>query len=279
MSKNRNENFDAQIRVAEEDSRSIGQMKSDDVEAKKIEEGVVESVQKFSDGDGYSLTLEGGLGFGVGGDCNKKKIEPKKGMHCRIYGGFGSSFWGVELDGEEVFYRTPLERIADRIEWLALYDRDKRERWEAERDGLMSDFESLSPPLKARMERFVEKDENFWRDSGGYELYAVKEADNFVNRARQAVAAGENEEAEEFWIDEDLRRKASYGNYEDTWWATVPESAEERWVLWTYALNSEAYDYDYKRQQEITGASDGHSGNTYGAATSLACAVLKGVEV
>lgn len=245
-----------------EDGRTIGEMIAQDPHT----EYVVERVEPGK--DGTTVYLDGSL-------CTFLAGPPvKAGDTVWIYdggrGGWGSERHGWALNGEIVEWRTPLERVAERLRWLAAHDRKRREQFVEERMKLDADFAGLPTPLKERIERFRVESPDFRVKDESYELFCCVEAAKFANAARDPHREGKDE-AEAFWENPDLRAKAG-----GSVWDERPESAEVRWLMWAWALNTRAYDYDHERQQKVLGLSDAHSGNTFGGAMHLANALLKG---
>lgn len=247
-----------------EDGRTIGEMIAQDPHT----EYVVEKVERGK--DGTTVHLEGSLCTYLPGP------EVNVGDTVWIYDG-GRSGWGSErhgwaLNGEVVEWKTPLERVAERLRWLADHDRKKREQFVDERMKLDADFAGLPTPLKERIERFRVESPDFRVKDESYEMFCCVEAAKFAHAARSDRREGK-EEAEEFWESTELRSQCAGGV-----WDERPESAEVRWLMWAWALNTKAYDYDYKRQQKVLGCSDQHSGNTFGGAMHLALSLLSGAS-
>lgn len=254
-----------------EDPRTIAEMKADDTE---FDGGQITSVARTE--HGYSLEWASGEGgtFGIGltDDKNPDKVEPEVGDQIRVYGRFGSRIHGIDLNGRECFWLTPLERTAEYVQWLADHDRRKREEFAREKPDLDAQYDALPDPLKARIDRFRSESADFRVDSEGYELFCCTEAAKVAQAARDAIEAGADSEAvDEFWSRTDRKP--------DTIWEDEPESSEARWLLWAWALNTDAYDYDHARQKRLLGLADGHSGNTFGGSMALANALLAGEKV
>lgn len=186
----------------------------------------------------------------------------------------GSQFHGVDIDGREVFYRTPMERDADRAVWLAEHDRENREEYAERKEQRDRDYEALPEPLKNRIARFRAADPAFRVESEGYELFCCVEAAKFVERARDAAAHGANRVAVEKFFAQPERKDG-----EKVWDGEHPEDPALAWLLWAWAVGSEGPDYDHDRQRELLDYSRDHSGNTFGGAMAMAGAILRGEEV
>lgn len=243
-----------------EDGRTIGEMIAEDPHT----EYVVERVERGK--DGTTVYLDGSLcTYLPGPEIN---VGDTVWIYDGGHGGLGSERHGWALNGEVVEWKTPLERVAERLRWLADHDRKKREQFVEERMKLDADFAALPTPLKERIERFRVESPDFRVKSESYELFCCVEAAKFAAAARDDRREGKDD-AEAFWDSTRLRAEAG-----GTVWSARPESAEARWLLWAWALNTEAYGYDHKRQRMVLGLSDQHSGNTFGGAMHLAFSLL-----
>jgi len=201
-----------------------------------VTEGVIERVEPYGDGKGWSVTLSDHTGCGV----REAGVEPKVGDTLTIYGTFGYSFHGQALNGKLLWYLTPEEEEAERQQWLADHDRKKREEFEANREQLDRDYDSLPPLFKMRIDRFRKANPDFRWESESYEMFVCT----------QAVVLAE-------WAREGTH---------------TPEEAVAKIEAWN-KINSADHDppYDYRAQVDaVPGWADGHSGNTHGCAVMLA---------
>lgn len=218
-----------------EDPRTIADM----VEQDRYDDVTIEKVERPSGGyEHWTLSWDGGI---TSGFKFPEGVEPEEGDTLRLYGGagLGSTRHGYALNGRLIEWKTPFERIADRVTWLANYDRDKRERFERERAELDAKYEALSPPMKARIDRFRSKRADFRIDAEAYELMPCIDGEKIAEALRPRVEAGED-----------------------------PEKVVK-----------EFYDLPYEEQDKLVGLEPGHSGNTFGGACALARALLAGEPV
>lgn len=265
---------------------TIEEMKAADTFADEEIKVVTPSFDEGGRLDGYTFTTAKGTGFGIyrsrAGDA-LDEIKPNPGSTVRVYPGTLGNVHGVDIDGVEAFWKTPMERDLERLEWLADHDRSQREEFAERKPKLDADFAALPDPLKARIQRFRDEDPGFRVTSESYELFCCVEAAKFAKAANKA--ANDNADALDvarFWGDENLRLAAlSVSGIEESVWGVDPgpDKYAERWLLWAWALNTEAYDYDHARQFEALDAEAGHSGNTFGGAMMCALRLLRGDEV
>lgn len=236
-----------------DDPRTIAEMKADD---DNFEEGEVTSVER-ADATGFEVLYDGSTGLFV--PRIEGKPEPKVGDVIRVYGAFGQPFYGIDLNGVEVFWRTPWERFANRIAMLAGFDRDNRETFAREREAMDRRYDELPPPLKARIDRFRAERADFRIDSEGYEMAAVGDAPKIA----RALARQEG------WaLDENLRACRGVVGGEP-----IPEPEVDR-------VAKAFFDADYTEQRQLVPDLDeGHSGNTFAGACSLAYRLLAGLPV
>jgi hypothetical protein len=166
------------ITIPRTDGRTIEELKTAD----GYGEFTVERADYRDDGS-VTITTTDGTGFGItaadlqnwkearnggrGGTVNDPPLI-EKGMTGRIYPRGLGLIHGIDVDGTEVYWKTPAERAADRANWLAAYDRDQREEFAHERAKLDADYEALPPKLKARIDRFRAEDEGFRVTSESY---------------------------------------------------------------------------------------------------------------
>lgn len=228
---------------ADPDPRTIAEMIATDefeiVEVTKVEPG--------QDGWFY-ITTDAGFGTGVRG------AEPKVGDTVWLYNGgvsFGSRH-GWALNGTIIEWQTPWERFAERVKWLADYDRRQREDFAQQKEALDAKYEELPVPLKLRIDRFRHESPTFRVQSEGYEMAAVGDAPKIA----RALADHHG-----WTLDDDLLLVTD---------ADVSTEQIDQAVKAFYDLG-----YDEQKAM-VPGLDQGHSGNTFGGAVSLARGLLSG---
>jgi hypothetical protein len=189
------------------------------------------------------------------------------GDEVTVYFHRGSFVLGMDLRGERLWLQSERETNAEQLLRSARYRREKHETFLRQRDDLDAQYEALPVVFKARIDRRRANNPDFREEFESYELFCCTEAVKLAERAEFAASVGLSDEVQEFWGDEEKLKLAAYPSSES--WSD-PGDDRLRWLFWTDALNSKAYGYNYKRSVEVTGLSDGHSGNTHGASYSLA---------
>lgn len=126
---------------------------------KQFEDKIITEVRGESS-TGFQITVDDGWSFFVPKDA---PIEPKVDMVARFYGkGIGSPVRGLDLDGTEIFYRTPNEDKehheiqtygADAADWLKRWDENKSV-WSIEMGGLGPGYEQCIHITCAEMLRY-----------------------------------------------------------------------------------------------------------------------------
>lgn len=224
----------------DKDPRTIEQMIAEDETAETV---LVDDVRETDDANGHEIRFKDGFAIVLKGP------RPKVGDEVTLYGGMGYPVYGWALNGEIVEWQTPWERFAKRMAMLAGFDRGHREDFARDKAKLDAKYEALPAPLKARIDRFRRESPSFRIDSEAYEMAAVGDAPKIA----KALAAKYG------WpTNDDLR--VSGGNSEEI----------KRAV-------SEFYELGYEEQKAIVpDLEDGHSGNTFGGAVSLAAGLLTG---
>lgn len=246
----------------EADPRTIAQMKAEE----PYEEGVLTEAKLSEDGKTWSLTWDS-----RGCGCPARDgIEVKVGDTLRIYSSGGSEFHGIDINGVEMFWHTPWERLAERVRWLAQHDREQRERFVKEKARLDTTYEGLSQPMKARIDRFRAEEPDFRIKSEAYEIFACSQADVFAARAKEAADAGEGQHEVDAWFGDGSFEREHPGQAERPASELTPPV---RWLLWWSKL-------PYERQKELMpGMDDGHSRNTFGSSWYYGVRLLLGEDV
>jgi hypothetical protein len=133
------------------------------------------TIYSVSEGDdAFSVRAENGTGFII----EKKLVNecPKVGDKVSLYLVNGSIIRGMSLNGVLLFYKSDLQLEQERQEWLTNYKKEKQEKFEENKYQMDSDYESLPPVFKQRIDRFRKHNPDFRVDYEAYELFCCKEA-------------------------------------------------------------------------------------------------------
>lgn len=167
----------------------------------------------------FYITSNQGWSFGL----PNTKVIPKVGMKARIYGnGLGCPVRGIDLDGQEVFYRTPEQQEEEnkrlREESLA----EKKKEYEEIKSDLLTSQQTFPEAFSNRIKGLRSRNPNFWKIES-YETFVCSEAIKIAQALKNTQAI------------------------------------------------TDFYKIGYEEQRKILPElSDGHSGNTFGSACSLA---------
>lgn len=208
---------------------------------------------------GWLITSSDGWSFYV----PDKGVEPRVGDSARFYGrGIGSIVRGLDVAGREIFYRTPAEQEEQNKRDVERMAQEQRDRFEKNRPQLDADFNDLPLEFQLRISGLRDRNADFRWKYEGYEMMVCVDAVKIANACRDAQTG------------ERLRKlgiRLKEGEWDDT-----PAGRLSAFG----AINSAANGYQYKLQEEvIPGLSDGHSGNSFGAAMRLAWLYLEHSEL
>lgn len=207
-----------------------------------VEISTVKTIEMYDDG-GFAITQESGWSFFVNAEeANKFSETPEPGDNVVVLGGLGHEIRGIFINDREYRYVTREEAEKRREEWLASHAREKEERFYANIGDYIKRKEALDKPFRERLNRFANKGfKKFWTEDGGYELFAVEQADQLLKHVKERCIHVDQTPVE--WLD------------------------------WFYKL-----DWD-EQMAAFPGLDDGHSGNTFGAMVGLAKAVARGDSI
>lgn len=158
--------------------------------------------------------------------------EPKVGDRITIYGSLGRPIWGIDINGEQVYYKTGEQMHQERLALIAQHDEEKRQRFEIESAQLDEQYGALLPIFQRRIDRFRQTDPNWRVEYEAYEMFVCVEACKLIR-----------------WV-EDCRARVSN------------PKPEVRDLLHEYYDNAGSEEW---RQKHVgVPHDDGHSGNSFG---------------
>lgn len=207
--------------------------------------------------DGYEVLRDDGWSFYLAKqyDDAPHGVVPKAGDIARFYGrGIGSSVRGVTVwDGAEwrtVYYRTEQEERDKFAAEQLVRDTEREHAFEnGGRAALDAQYETLPDVFKQRIDRFRANNPDFRVEYEGYEMFCCTEA---VKLATYLATP---------------ERMAHYTSL----------ATQE-----TFSSDNARWHREWEEQKAIdkaAGISDGHSGNTHGAAVALASWYLNRPEI
>lgn len=211
-------------------------------------------------GDSY-IEMGGGWCIGIPPEACE---WVKPGMAYELWGkGSGFGVRGIAIDGRVVYYQTEGEHRAQQIKDGEDRKRKELEEFERSKDVYFAEIAALPEELQARFERFQKGNPSFDVEFGAYELFCCKEA-VVISDLAKIRADVDYSAVEEFWGGPYKKEYPDVGE-------EPPKRQHNRWLFWARTL-------DFERQKEVMGINDGHSGNTFSVAFSLAQALLSRPE-
>lgn len=216
---------------------------------------VTEDDEPFEDGpitkvdpttDGWHVTCDNGWSIFVphlpildfAGKAMREPIVPKEGDRLRLYGSFGHSVQGIQINDDVVFYRNQAQREASRQRWLDDYEARKARNFTLKQGELDAEFDALPAFFKRRIERFRDEYPGFRADSEDYEMFCCTEAVKIAEA-----------------LEPDITEP-------------TPEAIQQAVKAF--------HDLSWEEQKaRVPGLADGHSGNTFGGACGLAGMYLR----
>jgi hypothetical protein len=226
--------------------------KANDTEYRDV---VIKKVEPEGDGQGWAITSSDGWSFFV----PDEGVEPHVGDTARFYGrGIGSIVRGLDINGQEVFYRTPEEQEEENKRETVRAAQKQRDDFEQNRERLDAAYGSLPVEFQQRIAGFRERNPNFRWEYESYEMMVCVDANEIAKACTMPETGAKLRELgirlkDGNWIDNPVGRLNAFA-----------------------AINSEANQYQFNLQDEvIPGLDKGHSGNSFGAALRLAYLYLE----
>lgn len=112
-----------------------------------------------------------------GGIPKDWKGTPFVGMKARFYGkGLGFSVRGLDLDGQEVFYKTVDEQEEEHRKWIKDKEREDFDRFQRNKDAMDKRVAALPKVFQDRLAKFRANNPDFRWKYEEYELFTCEEA-------------------------------------------------------------------------------------------------------
>jgi hypothetical protein len=205
-------------------------MKNQDFEFEEVEVAGVHSEE-----DGWTIERSDGWSFHV---PRRHGVEPLPGMIARFYGrGIGAIVRGLDLDGQEVFYKTPEEQAEEGRRCAEERDREQRAEFERNREDLDAKYDALPEVFRRRIDKFRGNNPDFRWEFEPYEMSCCEDAVKIAGVAQDELGGELNS------LDADAIRQW-FEDYETLPWE--------------------------EQMARVPGLFDGHSGNSFGCAVFLA---------
>lgn len=119
----------------------------------------------------YSINFDG-----CGCSFEKTQIVPKVGDIVRLYGkGFGYPIRGVDINGQEVFYRTEEEQKIENKKQVETLREQRHLEYLLNQEKRQKQYHCFPQVFKQRIDGFQSRNENFWEHED-YELFCCSEA-------------------------------------------------------------------------------------------------------
>lgn len=146
----------------------------------KYEDHEITEVRIHNDDEGKPASVSmgfAGMGFGyILADANPEAPMPKVGDTARLYGERFGIVRGLDINGAEVYYRTPAEQQAkDRVE-REKRQAEKRAEFEAKREEMDARVAALPECFQRRLDKFRYNNPDFRWEYESYELMCLEEA-------------------------------------------------------------------------------------------------------
>lgn len=134
------------------------------------------TVDKVEGGPG-NWTLHLSEGFCFGGIPDDWTGTPKVGAKARFYGkGFGFPVRGLDLDGQEVYYKTPEEQEEEHRKLVADKEREDFDRFQRNKSATDKRVAALPKVFRDRLDKFRGNNPDFRWKYEEYELFTCEEA-------------------------------------------------------------------------------------------------------
>jgi hypothetical protein len=138
-----------------------------------LDNGQVMTLTKVEQRDDYFDLLSDGTGFGLRSDYG---VQPKVGDVVTLYTRNFSTVRGVDLNGAPVFYKTEAELDEEHRRYVEGQEREKDERFEAEREMRDAAYDALPDVFKRRIAWFRSNNPRFRQDYEPYEMSSCTDA-------------------------------------------------------------------------------------------------------
>ncbi len=135
-------------------------------------DSVISSVSESK--NGWSITMKEGFSFWVPKEYG---VEPLLGQIARFYGrGFGYVVRGLDIDGEECFYRTAQEQDDKNAQEICDSQAEQKAEFEKNKTVVDARYEKLPDVFRRRIDKFRANNPDFRWKYEGYEMFTCEQA-------------------------------------------------------------------------------------------------------
>jgi hypothetical protein len=145
------------------------------------EDYVIESVQQND--DGFDVFTNQGIAIFLEAHYN---VFPRAGDQLTLYVIRGSEIAGIELNGQEVFFKTQQEVEQRHAEVVQEAQSQKMAQFEKKRDHLDGMYEKMPEIFRKRVDKFRANNSTFRQDFEEYELFCCTEAVKIADYCKTA---------------------------------------------------------------------------------------------
>lgn len=165
-------------------------------EDREYQETKVVAVKK--DKEGYEITREEGWMFYV---SKEHGVEPKIGQVARFYGGgIGRPVRGLDLNGQEVFYRTPEQQAELHAQSVREHEAKDKVEFEQNKVELDAQYQALPEVFQRRIDKFRTNNPDFRWKFEAYEMLVCTQAVMIAEALKTSTAI-------QSWKDMDFKKQ------------------------------------------------------------------------
>lgn len=132
------------------------------------------SIKEITDGDDcWYISTKEGSGFVI---YKKWGVEPKVGDKVTLYTKGFSLIRGIDLNGQEVFYKTDAQLEAHHQKEKIRIEKEREEQFIENKEKMDAQYEALPEIFQKRINRFRSNNPKFRQDYEDYELFCCEQA-------------------------------------------------------------------------------------------------------
>jgi len=165
-------------------------------EDSEYQETKVVTVKEYE--EGWEITRKDGWAFYI---SKEHGVEPKVGQVARFYGGdIGRPVRGLDLDGQEVFYRTPEQEAELNAQWVREQEAKDKAEFEQNKADLNAQYQVLPEVFQRRIDKFRNNNPDFRWKYEAYEMLVCTQAVMIAEALKTSTAI-------QSWEDMDFKKQ------------------------------------------------------------------------